>query len=161
MYRTVSGGTPASLGKIGTITMSNYLLGGITGILQDKALVGDASTPPSQNTTGNVQASGFATSSNCAVNSVSPAACGSASSGAVVIPTTTATYTVNTTKVTTHSRIVLTWLTFASDLPSSPTCVAPLTTTMPSISAISTGVSFTIALTSTTGQTCPMFEIFN
>ena len=34
-----------------------------------------------------------ASQTGCAVNSVSPAACGSAASGAVVVPTTTATYT--------------------------------------------------------------------
>lgn len=103
----------------------------------------------------------YATTTNCAVNSVSPAACGSAASGAVVIPTTTTTYTINTTAVTAHSRIQVTWLTFASDLPSSPTCVAPINTTEPTISAVSAGVSFTITLGSTTGQTCPMFQIFN
>ncbi|MCU1301965.1 MAG: hypothetical protein JWQ87_2249 [Candidatus Sulfotelmatobacter sp.] len=103
----------------------------------------------------------YFTNSNCAVNSASPAACGAAASGAVVIPTTTATYTINTTSVNAASRISLTWLTFASNLPSAPTCVAPATTSMPSISAISAGVSFTIALTSTTGQTCPMFTIMN
>lgn len=108
---------------------------------------------------GQFKAPGYATSSNCAVNSVSPAACGSAASGAVVIPTTTTTYTINTTAVNAASRIQLTWLTFASNLPSSPTCVAPSTTTMPTISAISAGVSFTITMTSTAGQTCPMYDI--
>lgn len=103
----------------------------------------------------------YFTATNCAVNSASPAACGSAAAGAVVIPTTTTTYTINTTAVTAASRIRLSWLSFASNLPSAPTCVAPSTTTMPTISAISAGVSFTIALTSTTGQTCPMFEITN
>jgi len=106
-----------------------------------------------------INATTYQTATNCAVNSVSPAACGSASAGAVVIPTSTATYTINTTAVTSHSRIQLTWLTFASDLPSSPTCVAPSATTHPTISGVSAGVSFTIALTSTTGQTCPMYEI--
>lgn len=77
----------------------------------------------------------YKTASNCAVNSVSPAACGSAASGAVVIPTTTTTYTINTSAVAATSRILLTWLTFASNLPSAPTCVAPSTTTMPTISA--------------------------
>lgn len=109
----------------------------------------------------NLKAQTYSTSTNCAVNSVSPAACGSASSGAVVIPTTTVTYTINTTAVTTHSRIMLTWLSFAADLPGSPTCVAPAVTGVTSISAISSGTSFTISLPSTTGQTCPMFTIVN
>jgi hypothetical protein len=111
--------------------------------------------------TGAVSGASYNTATNCAVNSVSPAACGSAASGAVVIPTTTTTYTVNTTAVTTHSRIMLQWLSFASDLPGSPTCVPPVATTEPTISAVSTGTSFTISLGSTTGQTCPMFEITN
>lgn len=103
----------------------------------------------------------YSTSSNCAVNSASPAACGSAAAGAVVIPTTTTTYTINTSAVTANSRIQLTWLSFASNLPSTPTCVAPAITSEPTISAISAGVSFTITLASTTGQTCPMFQIIN
>lgn len=108
-----------------------------------------------------VTATTYSTATNCAVNSASPAACGSAASGAVVIPTTTTTYTVNTTAVTAHSRIMLQWLSFASDLPSSPTCVPPVATTEPTISAVVAGTSFTIALGSTTGQTCPMFTIVN
>ena len=103
----------------------------------------------------------YSTTTNCAVNSVSPAACGSAASGAVVIPTTTTRYTVNTTAVTAHIRIFLTWLSFASDLPRAPTCVPPAATTQPTISNIATGASFTIALGSTTGQTCVQYEIKN
>lgn len=108
-----------------------------------------------------VNTTAYQTATNCAVNSASPAACGSAAAGAVVIPTTTTTYTINTTAVTAASRIQLTWLSFASNLPSAPTCVAPSPTTHPTVSAISAGVSFTIAMTSTTGQTCPMFQIVN
>lgn len=162
VYRTVSGGTPSSTGKIGSITGVTDISSGCgTIFLDDKALAGDGSTLPTANSTGAVQAFKLNTLTNCAVNSASPAACGSASSGAVVIPTTTTTYTVNTTAVTTHSRILLTWLTFASDLPSAPTCVAPVATTTPTISNVAAGTSFTIALGSTTGQTCPQFEIFN
>jgi hypothetical protein len=103
----------------------------------------------------------YGTATNCAVNSASPAACGSAAAGAVVIPTTTIAYTVNTTSVAAASRITLTWLTFASNLPSAPTCVAPSTTTMPTISNVVAGTSFTITMTSTTGQTCPMYSVEN
>lgn len=116
----------------------------------------------SGNFTSTTNSSGkYATTNNCAVNSASPAACVSAASGAVVIPTTTTTYTINTTAVSAASRIQLTWLTFASNLPSAPTCVAPATTTMPTISNIVAATSFTITLTSTTGQTCPQFQITN
>ncbi|HEV2987866.1 MAG TPA: hypothetical protein VG759_05455, partial [Candidatus Angelobacter sp.] len=47
----------------------------------------------------------YATLTNCSVNSVSPAACVAAPAGAFVVPTTTTTYTVNTTAVTAKSRI--------------------------------------------------------
>ncbi len=103
----------------------------------------------------------YSTATNCAVNSVSPAACGSAAAGAFVVPTTTTTYTVNTSAITTHSRIFLQPITFASDLPSSPTCVAPLLTTDYSVSGLTAATSFTMALTSTTGQTCWMYWIVN
>jgi hypothetical protein len=103
----------------------------------------------------------MATSTNCAANSVSPAACGSAASGAFVVPTTTATYTVNTSAVTATSRILLTPRTYAGDLPSSPTCVAPAVSIEPAVSAISAGASFTIAIASTTGQTCWNYWIVN
>jgi len=94
------------------------------------------------------------TNTNCAVNSVSPAACSAAASGAVVVPTTTTTYTVNTSAAVTGSRIFLQPISFASNLPSAPTCVAPAVTSAVTISAISTGVSFTFSLPSTSGQTC-------
>lgn len=45
IYRTASGGTPSSTGKIGNIT---------SGYLNDNGLVGDSSTPPLINTTGNL-----------------------------------------------------------------------------------------------------------
>lgn len=112
-------------------------------------------------TPAGVTATAYSTATNCAVNSVSPAGCGSTASGAFVVPTTTTTYTVNTTAVTTHSRIFLFPLSFASDLPSSPTCVTPLFTTAPTISGVSAGTSFTFALTSTTGQTCWQYWIVN
>jgi hypothetical protein len=100
------------------------------------------------------------TATNCAVNSVSPAACGSAAAGAVVVPTTTTTYTVNTTAVTAASRIQLQPRTYAGDLPSTPTCVAPASGWAP-ITAVVAGTSFTFSLPSTSGQTCWNYEITN
>ncbi len=131
-------------------------------------VIGSVATNPTSTLTcshtGTTGASAFSapayyTATNCAINSVSPGACGSASAGAFVIPTTTTTYTVNTTAVTAHSRIMLTPITFASDLPSSPTCVAPVITAPWSVSGIVAGTSFTVTLTPTTGQTCFMYEI--
>ena len=103
----------------------------------------------------------YNTATNCAINSVSPGACGSAAAGAFVVPTSTASYTVNTTAVTAHSRILLTPITFAADLPSSPTCVIPLITTPWSVSGIVGGTSFSVALTSTTGTACFFYDIIN
>jgi len=111
--------------------------------------------------TGTVTAATYATNTNCTVNSASPAACGAAAAGAVVVPTTTSTYTVNTSAVTAASRIFLMPMSFAGNLPSAPTCVAPAVTSAPTISAISAGVSFTFALPSTTGQTCWQYSIEN
>lgn len=108
-----------------------------------------------------IKGAGYQTAANCAVNSVSPAACGSAAAGAVVVPTTTVTYTVSTSAATTTSRIFLFPMSFASNLPSAPTCVVPAITAEPTISAISNGVSFTFTLASTTGQTCWSYFIVN
>jgi hypothetical protein len=97
----------------------------------------------------------------CAVNSVSPAACGASAAGAFVIPTTTATYTVNTTAITQNSIVLITPRTYTGNLPSAPTCVVPTITAEPVVSAISAGVSFTLTETSTTGQTCWNYLIIN
>lgn len=100
------------------------------------------------------------TTTNCAVNSVSPAACGSAAAGAVVIPTTTTTYTINTTAVTANSRIFLQPMTWASNLPSAPTCVAPAAGFL-GVSAVTAGTSITVTLPSTTGTVCLNYNIIN
>lgn len=113
------------------------------------------------NTSGSIKGSAFLTATNCAVNSASPAACGSAATGAFVVPTSTTTYTVTTSAVTAKSRIMLQPITFAADLPTSPTCVAPLLTVPVTVSAISAATNFTITLASTTGQTCFYYTIFN
>lgn len=92
-------------------------------------------------------------------SSVSPAACGNASSGTVVVPTTTATYTVNTTAVTANSRITLTPITDASGLTGSPTCVAPPTPFIAYESGRTAGTSFTFTLPSTTGASCWTYSV--
>jgi hypothetical protein len=110
--------------------------------------------------TGNLQAGIYSTGTNCSVNSASPAACGSASSGSFVVPTTTTSYTVNSTSVGTHSRVIILPTTDASDLPSAPTCNAPAAG-FSGESARSAGVSFTFTLPSTTGTTCWVYWIVN
>jgi hypothetical protein len=162
----VSGDTPNDIGNVCDSSVTNCKAwatfppsGFQSWIGPSKVTVG--SGPAGLSIPGIITGTQYATTTNCAVNSTSPAACGSAASGAVVIPTTTTTYTIDTSAVTAHSRIQLTWLSFASDLPSSPTCVAPSASAEPTVSAVSAGTSFTISLASTSGQTCPMFTITN
>ena len=95
---------------------------------------------------------------NCQVNTVSPAACGNAWVGSFVVPTTTTTYTVNTTEVTANSVIAIEARTFAGNLPSTPTCVAPASS-LYYVSAVTAGTSFTITLPSTSGTVCFSFRI--
>lgn len=140
-------------------TSGNSSLG--TKVVQSSYQVNDFSTVTSSNWQSAQTAGLYNTFTNCAVNSVSPAACGAAASGAFVIPTTTTTYTVNTTAVTANSVIILTPRTYTGNLPSSPTCVVPTITAEPVVSAISAGTSFTLTETSTTGQTCWNYWIIN
>ena len=108
-----------------------------------------------------ITSTAYASTTNCVVNSASPAASGAAPAGAFVVPTTTSTYTVDTSAVSADSRIFLQPISFAADLPSSPTCVKPLLTTPFTVSAVSAGTSFTMSLTATTGQTCFEYWIVN
>lgn len=108
-----------------------------------------------------VNALAYQTTTNCAVNSVSPAACGSAPAGSFVVPTTTTAYTVNTTRATATSRIFLFPHTDTRDLPGAPTCTVPVITTAPTVSGIVAATSFSIAIASTTGQTCWDYWIVN
>jgi hypothetical protein len=134
---------------------------GITNTTSNSIDIGLSATPEIIITAGNVKfnaatsSTGVSTATDCEVNSVSPAACGSAAAGAFVVPTTTTTYTVNTTAVkSTSSHVILEPRGYTGALPSSPTCVAVAVTSAWYVSAVSAGASFTVALPSTTGQTC-------
>jgi hypothetical protein len=98
---------------------------------------------------------------NCNVNSASPAACGGAPSGSVVVPTTTTSYTVNTTAVTANSRILLLPISDATGLSGGPTCNLPPTPFIGYQSARVAGTSFTFTLPSTAGTSCWTFWIVN
>lgn len=102
----------------------------------------------------------FGTLTNCHVNSTSPAACGSATSGSFVVSTGMTSYTVDTTAVTAHSRIFVVPVTDASDLPSRPTCNAPAPGYFGE-SSRATGKSFTFTLPNTSGTTCWNYWIVN
>lgn len=103
----------------------------------------------------------ISTGSNCNVNSASPAACGSAISGSVVVPTTTTSYTVNTTAVTANSRIYITPITDNSGLSGGPTCASPATPFVAYESGRTAATSFTFTLPSTTGTTCWNYLLLN
>lgn len=130
-------------------------ISGLTKNASDVVILGDTAGAAVQ---GPFQATLYQTAQNCAVNSVSPAACSAAPAGAFVVPTTTTTYTVNTTVVTVSSRIFLFPTTDASNLPSSPTCVAPAAGAVVQSARVA-GTSFTFTLPSTTGTTCWNFWI--
>lgn len=103
-----------------------------------------------------------ATLPNCSVNSNSPAACGSARVGAFVIPASQTSYVVNTAAVTATSRIFITPLTFAADLPSTPTCVVPTAgSAVPTVSASTAGTSFTLTVVSQASTTCWYFLVID
>lgn len=83
-----------------------------------------------------------------------PLACGNAGQGKVAIPTTTTTYTVNTTAIEDTSTIHLTATTANNGIPGAPACVLPAITSEPQISAQVAKTSFTIGEASTAGITC-------
>lgn len=103
----------------------------------------------------------YNTITNCAVNSVSPAACGSAPVGVVVIPTTTTTYTVNTSAVTASSRIILQPINDNTGIPSSPTCTTLAVTSVLMPASRVAGTSFTFNIPSTVGSSCVEYWIVN
>jgi hypothetical protein len=142
------------IGSGGTNTTSNSI--GI-GLSSTPELI---ITPGALKFNAPTQSNAIATTTDCEVNSVSPAACVAACAGSFVVPTTTTTYTVNTTCPTTNnSKYILMPRTDATGLPSAPTCVTPAITSSWSRSAHVNSASFTMALPSTAGQTCWDFFI--
>ncbi len=101
------------------------------------------------------------TRANCNVNGVSPAACGTAPAGTVVVPSLTTTYTINTTAVTSASRIIIEPITDATGLSGAPTCNPPPAPFIALQSARRAGVSFTFTLPSTMGTSCWTYLIVN
>lgn len=111
---------------------------------------------------GSLKAAAYLTGTRCNPgSSVSPAPCGSAASGTVVVPTTTTTYTVSTTAVTANSDITVTPITDATGLTGGPTCTAPPTPFIGYVSGRVAGTSFTFTLPRTTGASCWTYWIRN
>ena len=96
----------------------------------------------------------FATATNCAVNSASPATCGSAASGVFAVPPLTSSYTVNTTVVTSTSRIFLQPTSDNTGIPSAPSCATLAVAGVNTVSSRSAGKSFSINISPTKGTTC-------
>jgi hypothetical protein len=126
--------------------------GGSQPNLMAPSLLTDSGTTLTYTGTGGASSPAYSTATNCAVNSASPAACGSAAAGVIAIPTLTTTYTVNTSAVTANSRIILQEITDNTGIPSAPTCVS--TAGNIEIASRVAATSFTVALTSVTGITC-------
>ena len=92
VYRTASGGTPSTTGKIGTITppinAPDAINAGSGGSLQDTGLAGDSTSPPTTNTTGTITTNGTVTAANLTLSNVaSGTQCLHASSAGVVTGT--------------------------------------------------------------------------
>lgn len=145
---TVASAAPAAINIAGSTTVTSLSQSGASG-------------------NGGISANGFwsatayQTATNCAVNGVSPAACGSAASGVFAIPASQTSYTVNTTAVTANSRIILQPVTDNTGIPSAPTCADPSFTASTAISSRVAGTSFSVALTSNAGITCYNYWIVN
>ena len=148
--RTVSGGTPAPLGKIGTATALTFT---------DDGDAGDGSAAP-ENSTGTVNALRYHTTTNC-TSGASPAVCGAASAGAVALPAAGTTLTVNTTAVNAASRILITEnTTVGTEL--SVTCNTTIARTY-AVTTITAGTSFVITTSAApvTNPSCLNFLLIN
>lgn len=148
------------------VTNCSLALGGgtINGISANEVGIGTTQPAAQGNSTGtldvgNLTHTTLTNRSVCNVNGVSPAACASQSTGLIVVPTTTTTYTINTTLAIGGSRIFLQPSTQSASFSGSPTCVAPASG--PIVSGLASGVSFTFTLPSTAGTTCFYWWIEN
>ena len=124
----------------------------ITGGAIDGTTVG-ATTPST------VKATIYSTATNCS-SSASPAVCGSAAGGSVVVAVSATTVVVDTTAVTANSQIQLT---FDSSLGTKLGVTCNTTVAPPTVSARTAGTSFTISTASapTTNPACYSYVIQN
>ena len=149
---TLSSGTNGATG--GTVTLFGSTSGSATLSTNSSgtALIsGPNFTVPKINTSTNCAQGG-------ASGTTSPAACGAASSGAVAIPASQTTYTVNTTAASANSHIIVQQIQDNATI-ATATCNSGATT--PILTSRSAGASFTIALTSVASVTCIQYWIVN
>lgn len=133
---TVTSGTAGQLGYYAT--SSSTISGNASATVSAGVVTASGFT-----TTGAVSGATFATATNGS-STASPAVCGSAASGIVQIAAVagSTTLVVDTSAVTTNSRIFLTY----SVVGITPPANIATTITQPYVSAISNGVSFTISI---------------
>lgn len=158
IYRTASGGAPASTGKIGVLTVTNSTVAGTSLIFDDTGLAGDSSTPPTQNRTGAVLAPLFITTTACAS---SGGTCSAAPAGFVSIAAAATTVTVSTTAVTALSQILI-QEDATVGTPLSVTCNTTLGRTY-MVTTRTAGTSFVITASAApvTNPACLAFSIIN
>lgn len=122
--------------------------------------IGTTNTPG--DVTGTIKAGAYATGTNCA-SGASPAVCGSATAGAVAIPTgTNPTLQINTSGVTANSRILLE--VDESSTIASTTCNTTLSSLVqPVVTARTPGTSFTIQIGAViaANPVCLSYLVFN
>jgi hypothetical protein len=155
IYRTVSGGAPASTGKIGTAITGaqNLLFNSPAADFNDAGLAGDGTTAPASDQSGTISGTRYLTASTCAAagSAANPSlvACGTAAAGVFSCDAAASgtTCVVSTTAVTATSTITIQESAADSTL-LGVTCNAAIDTarTAPRLAAKSAAVSFTINL---------------
>jgi hypothetical protein len=150
-----------AFGENGAVTSSNYIGIGLSASPELTITPNAVKT----SSTSTFAAASYGTLTNCQLGgssgTASPAACGAAAAGTIAIPTTTTTYTVDTTAVTANSQITLRPRTDNTNIPSGPTCVFPPTPFIAYVTGRTAGTSFTFTLPSTTGVSCWDYTITN
>jgi hypothetical protein len=115
------------------------------------------------NTTGRIQPALYSTATNCS-SSASPAVCGSATAGSVVIAASATSVVVDTTAVTANSQILLTEdSSLGTKLGVTCNTQSLLTLGVPKVTARTAATSFTasIEVAPTTNPLCVSYAIFN
>jgi hypothetical protein len=134
-----------------------YVLWNDTGALTPRGAM------PTSNTTGQVKAALYSTATNCS-SSASPALCGSAAAGSVVIAPGATSVVVDTSAVTANSQIMLTEdSSLGRKLGVTCNTRSLLVLGTPRVTARSAGTSFTatIEVGPTTNPLCISYAIFN
>ncbi len=168
IYRTASGGTPSSTGKIGNLPITTSTTSGNNYEFDDKGLAGDGSTPPTQNQTGAISGPLYQTTTNCAASGTaanpSVVSCAAAPAGIVYcdVAASGGTCTINTTVVTANSEILITPSAADNTLLSKTCNAAPTVVPFATLAAKVAGTSFTLNMpTLTVTGPCFHYTVIN